>query len=55
MANMYNINGLTYTPRENMEWFTRALFGGRLIQGGYIGALTGINGDQMLTQIDLQN
>ena len=55
MANMYNINGLTYTPRENMEWFTRALFGGRLIQGGYIGALTGIKGDEMLSQIDLQN
>lgn len=55
MANMYNINGLSYAPRENMEWFTRALFGGRLIQGGYIGALTGIKGDEMLSQIDLQN
>lgn len=55
MANMYNINGLSYSPRENMEWFTRALFGGRLIQGGYIGALTGIKGDEMLSQIDLQN
>lgn len=38
-----------------MEWFTRAMFGGRLIQGGYIGALTGIKGDEMLSQIDLQN
>lgn len=55
MANMYNINALSYSPRENMEWFTRALFGGRLIQGGYIGALTGIKGDELLSQIDLQN
>lgn len=55
MANMYNINALSYTPRENMDWFTRALFGGRLIQGGYINALTGIKGDEMLSQIDLQN
>lgn len=55
MANMYNINGLSYSPRENMEWFTRALFGGRLIQGGYIGALTGIKGDELLSQLDLQN
>lgn len=52
---MYNINGLSYSPRENMEWFTRALFGGKLIQNGYVGALTGIKGDEMLSQIDLQN
>lgn len=55
MANMYNINGLSYTTHENPEWFTRALFGGRLIQGGYIRVLTGIKGDELLSQIDLQN
>lgn len=52
---MFNINGLTYTARENPEWFTRAMFGGRLIQGGYIRVLTGIKGDELLSQIDLQN
>lgn len=55
MANMYNINGLSYTTHENPEWFTRALFGGRLVQGGYIRVLTGIKGDELLSQIDLQN
>lgn len=52
---MYNINGLSYTTHENPEWFTRALFGGRLIEGGYIRALTGIKGDELLSQIDLEN
>jgi len=52
---MYNINGLTYTAKENPEWFTRAMFGGRLVAGGYIRVLTGIKGDELLSQIDLEN
>ena len=55
MANMYNINGLSYNAKENPEWFTRAMFGGRLIQGGYIRVLTGVKGDELLSQIDLEN
>lgn len=55
MANMYNINGLSYTTHENPEWFTRAMFGGRLVAGGYIRVLTGIKGDELLSQIDLAN
>lgn len=52
---MYNINDLSYTAKENPEWFTRAAFGGRLVQGGYIRVLTGIKGDELLSQIDLEN
>lgn len=55
MANMYNISGLSYNAKENPEWFTRAMFGGRLIQGGYIRVLTGVKGDELLSQIDLEN
>lgn len=55
MANMYIINGLSYTTKENPEWFTRAMFGGRLVSGGYIRVLTGIKGDELLSQIDLEN
>lgn len=55
MANMYNINGLSYNAKENPEWFTRAMFGGRLIQGGYIRVLTGIKGEELLSMIDLEN
>lgn len=52
---MYNINALTYTSKDNPEWFTRAMFGGRLVQGGYIRVLTGIKGDELLSMIDLEN
>lgn len=55
MANMYNINGLSYNAHENTEWFTRAMFGGRLVQGGYIRVLTGIKGEELLSMIDLEN
>lgn len=55
MANMYNINGLTYNCKENTEWFTRAMFGGRLIQSGIIRVLTGIKGDELFSMIDLEN
>lgn len=55
MANMYNINGLSYTANSNPEWFTRAMFGGRLVAGGYVRVLTGIKGDELLNQIDLEN
>lgn len=52
---MYNINDLSYTAKENPEWFTRAMFGGRLVQRGIIRVLTGIKGDELLNQIDLEN
>lgn len=55
MANMYNINGLSYSAQENPEWFTRAMFGGRLVAGGYVRVLIGIKGDELLSMIDLQN
>jgi len=55
MANMYKINSLSYTSKENPEWFVGAAFGGRLIQGGYIRVMTGVKGDELLSQIDVEN
>lgn len=55
MANMYNISGLSYKPHDNPEWFTRAMYGGRLVQGGYIRVMMGVKGDELLSQIDLEN
>lgn len=55
MANVYNISGLSYKPHENMEWFTRSIYGGRLVQGGYLRVLTDIKGDELLSQIDIEN
>lgn len=50
---MYNIQDLSMTPRDNPEWFTRALYGGRLIKGGYIDIVQGVKGEERLNQIDL--
>lgn len=55
MAQMYNIDDLSYTPHENPEFFTRALYGGRLIELGILRVLTGIKGGEKLTMIDLEN
>lgn len=52
---MYNISGLTYKPHENPEWFTRAMYGGRLVQGGYVRIMMDVKGDELLSQIDLEN
>lgn len=55
MAQMYNIDDLSYTPHENPEFFTRAMYGGRLIDAGIIRVLTGIKGGEKLSMIDLEN
>jgi hypothetical protein len=55
MAQMYNIDDLSYTPSENPEWFTRAMYGGRLIDSGIIRVLQGIKGGEKLNMIDLEN
>lgn len=55
MANMYNINDLTWTMENRPEWFTRAMYGGRLIASGIIRVLTGIKGDELLNQIDIES
>lgn len=50
---MYDISALTITPKENPEWFTRALFGGRLVKNGYISIVTGVKGEERLKQLAL--
>ena len=41
MANMYDISPLSMLPSTNMDWFTRAIFGGTLIENGKIDVITG--------------
>jgi len=52
---MYNINPLSYQPSSNMDWFTKALFGGRLIENGKIDVITGVKESTMLNLINLEN
>lgn len=55
MANMYNITPLSYQPSTNMDWFTKAVFGGRLIENGKIDVVTGVKESTMLNLINLEN
>lgn len=50
---MYDITSLSYHPSTNMDWFTKALFGGRLIEKGKIDVITGVKESTMLNMIDL--
>lgn len=53
MANLYNINNLTYVPSHNMDWFTKAIFGGTLISKGKITPVTGVKESTLLNLIEL--
>lgn len=55
MANMYNISPLSYQPSTNMDWFTKALFGGRLIEKGKIDVITGVKESTMLNLLNFEN
>lgn len=53
MANMYDISALTYQPSSNMDWFTKAVFGGKLIEKGKITPIIGVKESTQLNLIDL--
>lgn len=53
MSNLYDISSLTYQPSTNMDWFTRAIFGGKLIERGKVTPVIGIKESTKLNLIDL--
>lgn len=53
MSNLYDISSLTYQPSTNMDWFTRAIFGGKLIERGKITPVIGVKESTKLNLIDL--
>lgn len=52
---MYDIQGLTYHPSTNMDWFTKAIFGGKLIEKGKITPVIGVKKSTLLNLIDLKS
>ncbi len=52
MANMYNISPLSYQPSTNMDWFTKAIFGGKLIEKGKITPVTGVKESTLLNLLE---
>ncbi len=53
MANKYDISPLSYQPSTNMDWYTRAIFGGKLVESGKITPVIGIKESTLLNLIDL--
>lgn len=53
MANIYDISSLTYQPSTNMDWFTKAIFGGKLIEKGKITPVVGVKDSTQLNLVDL--
>lgn len=53
MANMYDISALTYQPSSNMDWFTKSVFGGKLIEKGKITPIIGVKDNTLLNMLDL--
>jgi len=52
MANMYDISPLSYQPSSNMDWFTQAIFGGKLIESGKITPVTGVKESTLLNLLE---
>lgn len=53
MANLYDISPLSYHPSTNMDWFTKAIFGGILIEKGKITPITGVKESTLLNLLEL--
>lgn len=52
---MYNISPLSYQASTNMDWFTKALFGGRLIENGKIDVITGVKESTFLNLLNFEH
>lgn len=52
---MYNISPLSYQPSTNMDWFTKVLFGGRLIENGKIDVITGVKESTFLNLLNFEH
>lgn len=50
---MYDISALTYQPSTNMDWYTKAIFGGKLIEKGKITPVIGVKESTTLNLIDI--
>lgn len=50
---MYDITEITYQASRQPEWFTKALFSGKIIDGGYVRILPNIKNSTKINMLDL--
>lgn len=53
MAEMYDITGISYQASRQPEWFTKALFTGKIIDGNYVRILPNVKKSTYLNMLDL--
>lgn len=53
MAEMYDITGISYQASRQPEWFTKALFSGKIIEGNYVRILPNVKKSTYLNMLDL--
>ena len=52
MAEMYDITGISYQASRQPEWFTKALFSGKIIEGNYVRILPNVKKSTYLNMLD---
>ena len=50
---MYDITGISYQASRQPEWFTKALFSGKIIEGNYVRILPNVKKSTYLNMLDL--
>lgn len=50
---MYDITGISYQAQRQPEWFTKALFSGKIVDGGYVRILPNIKQSTLINMLDL--
>lgn len=53
MAEMYDITGISYQASRQPEWFTKALFTGKIVEGNYVRILPNVKKSTYLNMLDL--
>lgn len=53
MAEMYDITSISYQASRQPEWFTKALFSGKIIEGNYVRILPNVKKSTYLNMLDL--
>lgn len=53
MAEMYDITGISYQASRQPEWFTKALFSGKIIEGNYVRILPNVKKSTYLNMLTL--
>lgn len=53
MAEMYDITGISYQASRQPDWFTKALFSGKIVDGNYVRIIPNVKKSTYLNMLDL--